>query len=177
MSVLEKKENFVTEMCIRDVCADDAEALVGILNPIIAAGRYTALDTPMTIEAERVFIEEFAAKGIFHVADEGPAGTVVGFQTVEPFATYTHAFDHVGVIATFVDLTQRRRGISTRLFNTTFEVAIRKGYEKLFTFVRADNRAALAAYERQGFGVVGMAQKHAKFGDRYVDEIMIEKFL
>jgi L-amino acid N-acyltransferase YncA len=102
---------------------------------------------------------------------------LLGFQVVEPFATYTHAFDHVGVIGTFVDLAWRRQGIGARLAEATFAAARKKGYEKLFGYVRADNAAALAFYASLGFGVIGTAQRQARIGGRYVDEVLIEAFL
>ncbi len=102
---------------------------------------------------------------------------VVGFQSMEPFASYTHAFDHVGVIGTYVDSSYRRQGVSARLFEATFEAARSKGYIKMFTYVRADNLAALATYLKNGFHIVGTAQKQAKFNETYVDEIIIERFL
>lgn len=167
----------ITPIDVRDVCPDDAGGIVAILNPIIAARIYTVLDTPVTEDEERAFIRQFPARGIFHVAIDTGDETVVGFQSMEPFASYTRAFDHVGVLGTFVDLRRRRQGIATRLFDATFEVAVRKGYEKIFTFVRRDNAAALAAYLARGFRTVGTAEKHAKIDGRYVDEIMIEKIL
>ena len=69
------------------------------------------------------------------------------------------------------------QGVSKKLFQSTFEVAKQKGYEKLFAYVRADNERALAAYMRQGFEMVGTAKKHAKVGGVYIDEVLIEKFL
>ncbi len=165
------------EVLIRDVCPDDAAAVVGILNPIIAAGRYTVLDGPLSPEAERAFIASFPPRGIFHVAESRPGRTVVGLQTMEPLAAYTHAFDHVGVIATYVDLGCRRQGVGRRLFEATVEAARQKGYEKIFTYVRGDNPAALMAYRKYGFRVIGTATRHARIGGRYIDEIMIEKFL
>jgi ribosomal protein S18 acetylase RimI-like enzyme len=96
---------------------------------------------------------------------------------MEPFAAYTHVFDHVGIIATCVDLACRRQGIGRHLFEATFAAARQKGYEKIFTYVRGDNLGALAAYVKCGFRIVGTAQKHAKCGGRYVDEIIIERFL
>jgi RimJ/RimL family protein N-acetyltransferase len=63
------------------------------------------------------------------------------------------------------------------LFKATFEVARCKGYEKIFTYVRGDNPAALATYLSRGFKVVGTAQKHAKVNGKYVDEVLIERFL
>lgn len=164
------------ELLIREVQLDDAEAIVNILNPIIKAGVYTAFDTPFTVEAEREYILHFPQRGVFHVAI-CDREKVVGFQSMEPFATYTYAFDHVGVLGTYVDLPYRRQGIARKLFTATFEAARLKGYEKLFTFIRADNTAALTTYLNQGFQIVGTAKRHAKINQTYVDEIIVERFL
>jgi L-amino acid N-acyltransferase YncA len=165
------------ELEIREARPDDAEAIVGILNPIIAAGVYTVFDTPFTADAERDYILRFPARGVFLLAVKQPDNQVVGFQSMEPFASYTHAFDHVGGLGTYVDLTCRRQGVASQLFQATFLEAAQKGYEKIFTFVRADNPAALQTYLHQGFRVVGTAHRHARVGGRYIDEIMIEKLL
>ena len=146
---------------IRDVTRDDAEAIAGILNPMIAAGVYTVFDTPVTVEEEREFISHFPERGVFHVAVNPDDRRVVGFQNLEPIATYTHAFDHVGSLATYVDLSFRRKGVASRLFEATFAAAMKKGYEKAFTFVRADNPAALQTYLHHGFRVIGTAARHA----------------
>jgi 8-oxo-dGTP pyrophosphatase MutT (NUDIX family)/L-amino acid N-acyltransferase YncA len=167
----------LADLAVRDVQPDDAEAIVAILNPIIATGAYTAFDAPLTAEAERSYIESLPPRAIFHVAILGADQRIVGFQTMEPFASYTHAFDHVGMLGTFVDLAYRRQGIATRLFAATFEAARRKGYEKAFTYVRADNPAALATYLSQGFRIVGTAQRQVRFGGQYIDEIVIERTL
>ena len=87
------------DLRVREVRPDDAAELTRILNPIIEAGTYTVLDTPLSVEAERRFIESFPARGIFHVAEDGDGGALVGFQDVSPFADYTRAFESVDVIA------------------------------------------------------------------------------
>lgn len=165
------------DIVVREAKPDDAEAIAAILNPAIESGRYTVLDRPVTAVEEREFIRNFPQRGILHVAEDRQSGRLVGFQTVEPFATYTRAFDHVAVIATCVALEHRRQGIGTQLFAATFAAARGKGYEKMFTYVRSDNPAALVAYQKQGFRIVGTAVKHAKLAGRYVDEIVIEKLL
>ena len=161
----------------REVRAGDAEAIVGILNPIIAAGVFTVFDAPFTVEAERTYLATFPARGVFQVAVRESDGQMVGFQSMEPFASYTRAFDHVGVLGTYVAADSRRQGVATRLFAATFGAAIEKGYEKIFTYVRTDNDIALRTYLRQGFQVVGTARRHARLGERYIDEIVIEKML
>jgi L-amino acid N-acyltransferase YncA len=164
-------------MLIREVHPDDAEAIAGVLNRIIEARVYTVLDTPFTIAEERRFIEAFPARGTFLVAVSADGQKVVGFQNVEPFATYTHAFDHVGLIGTFVDLDFRRRGISGQLFQATFTAAWRQGFRKLLAYIRADNPGAKVSYAAQGFRIVGTARDQARIGDRFVDEIIVEKML
>ncbi len=154
----------------------DAAAILAVLNPIIEARSYTVLDTVFTLDEERAFIDAFPTRGVFHVA-EGEGGDVVGFQTVEPFATYTHAFDHVGVIGTYVRLDCRREGVGRALFDATFAAARALGYEKLFTFIRKDNSGARAAYGARGFREIGVASRQAKVDGVYIDEIMVEAFL
>jgi L-amino acid N-acyltransferase YncA len=162
---------------IRDARESDAEEIAGILNSIIALRTYTAFDTPVTIGEQRRFIRNFPVRGIFHVAVDSSLEQLVGFQDVSPFADYTHAFDHVGVIGTYVALDRHRQGIAARMFAATFDAGRRKGYEKIFSYVRADNAAGLRAYLGQGFRIVGRAERHAKIDGRYIDEIVIEKLL
>jgi L-amino acid N-acyltransferase YncA len=146
------------------------------MNPIIAAGAWTALDSLLTEDDERRYIAGFPSRGLFLVA-VADGGRVVGLQSVEPFDASSRAFDHVGVIGTFVDLGWHRRGVASRLFAATFAAAPGKGYEKLFTYIRADNAAALAVYARHGFEVVGTARRHARIAGRSIDEIVVERFL
>ena len=163
-------------MCIRDISPNDAEAVVDLLNPIIAAKRYTVLTTPLSVQAEREFIEKFPERGIFHVATRKEDERIVGMQNVAPLSALP-ALGHVGEIGTFVSLTSLRQGVARQLFQATFLAAKRKGYEKLFTFVRADNPTALKTYLNQGFRVVGVAERHAKVRSVYIDETVIEKWL
>ncbi|EHH1246843.1 GNAT family N-acetyltransferase [Vibrio parahaemolyticus] len=164
-------------LVVRQVTSGDAEGITNVLNPIIVEGLYTVLDTTFTAEEEKEFIAHFPERGVFTVALSESDSKVIGFQNIEPFAQYTKAFDHVGIIGTFVSEDSRDKGVSKELFNSTFEVAKQKGYEKLFAYVRSDNERALAAYLRQGFEIVGTAKKHAKVRGEYVDEVLIEKFL
>lgn len=165
------------KLLIRPAQPEDAAAIVTIFNPIIETGKYTVFDSQFTVETERDYITNFPARGIFHVAVRQEDNKIVGFQSLEPLATYTHAFDHVGTIGTYVDLAERQQGIAGHLFAATFEAARQKGYEKLFTFIRADNPAALATYQRQGFQIIGTAHRQAKINGTYIDELMVEKFL
>ena len=163
------------DLSIRDVEAADAAAVCAVINPIIEARAYTVFDAPFTVDAEREYIVRFPARGVWKLALDGER--VVGFQVLEPLATYTRALDHVGSMGTYVDLSLRRHGVAKALFAATLAAARSKGYEKIFTFVRADNPAALAAYRAHGFETIGTARRHARIDGRYVDEWLIERQL
>ncbi len=165
------------ELLIRVATVDDAAAVLDVLNPIIETGRYTAFDTPFGLEEERAFIANLPERGIFHVAERVNDRRILGFQTLTPFADYTHAFDHVGVMGTFVGLAHHRQGIAARLFDATSRAARATGYSKIFAFIRADNEAGLAAYRGQGFRTVGAAERQALINGHYIDEIIVEKWI
>lgn len=163
---------------IRPVDIDDAEQVLAILNPVIAEGRYSVFDKQLTIETERDYIRNLPNRGTFLVAVDENTDHVVGFQVLEAFeAAYTGAFDHVGVMGTYVAEGYRRQGVASALFPESFAAARQAGFEKISTYVRADNPAALAAYRAHGFSIVGTAKSHAKLNDRYIDEILIEREL
>ncbi len=161
---------------VRRVELGDAAALVAILNPIIAARTYTVLDEPLTVAAEAEYVRGFPARGVFVVAESRRDG-VVAMQSIEPFADYTAALRHVGVVGTFVALEARRRGLGGLLCAASVPLARAKGYRKVFTYVRADNPAALTFYAGQGFSIVGTATAHALIDGVFVDEVIIEREL
>lgn len=165
------------DLLVREAKPDDAAGIVAIFNPIIETGLYTAFDAPFSVEAERRYITGLSERAIFHVAVRASAETIVGFQSLEPFATYTRATDHVGVLGTYVDLAHRRQGVAKCLFQATFRAARAKGYEKVLTYIRTDNPSAMSTYLSQGFRIVGTAERQVKLRGTYVDAVIVERFL
>ncbi|MBI3039252.1 GNAT family N-acetyltransferase [bacterium] len=132
---------------VREVQIGDSEPICGILNRIIAKGNFTVIDGPISIESQAEYIRNYPHRGIFNVALCAKRMIVIGFQSVDCLA------------------------------NKTFKMAREKGFEKIFTYVRADNIGAIAWYLKMGFRVIGTALRQAKIGEKYCDEIIIEKFL
>jgi len=69
----------ITDLSIRDVTPADADAIVAILNPIIAARVYTVFDAPFSVEAERDYIMRLPPRGIWKVAVRDTDQRLVGF--------------------------------------------------------------------------------------------------
>ena len=164
-------------LLIREVRPDDAQAILNILNPIIESGAYSALDTPFTVEAEQEFIHRFPQRGVFHLAEESREKRVVGFQTLEPFATYTRAFDHVGVVATFVELACRGRGVGRYLAKASFEQARTQRVREAIHFCTSRQSRCTAVLQQARLPGGRNGSEAGKIGGKYVDEVIVERFL
>ena len=107
------------EFSVRPVREEDAASIVGILNPLIQAGTYTAMVEPVSVEEQLDFLRGFPERGVFNVAARDD-GALLGLQDVVPISPGSRAFEHVGVISTFVALGSRGRGIGRKLGEATF---------------------------------------------------------
>jgi L-amino acid N-acyltransferase YncA len=167
----------VQSLLIREVTVDDAEAVAGVLNEAIVDGRFSLLDTPFSVQAERAYIAGFSPRGIFSVVELRDE-SIVAFQSLEPFSQYaTHEHDHVLTMGTYVRVGFRRRGIASRLAASSFATARALGFEKIFTDIRADNLPSLAFHLVLGFTIAGTARRQARVGGRYLDVVFVERFL
>jgi L-amino acid N-acyltransferase YncA len=163
------------EDTIRPVRRDDigdAAGLAGVLNGIIAEGRYTALTGHWTPEAELAFLQSLGPRSEIFVAVVG--GHIVGFQVIEPFAAYTTAMDHVAILGTYVQRDFRGRGLGQRLAQATFQFAREQGFEKIVIYVLAHNEGGLAYYRRLGFVERGVLVRQTKLDGVYYDEVFME---
>ncbi len=165
------------EFSIRMVRAEDAESIVELLNPIIQAGTYTIMDEQPSVDDQIDFMRGFPKRGVFNVAVCNDSQKVLGLQDVQPISTGVSAFRHFGEISTFVSLASHRNGIGGSLSHATFIRAKEQGFLKLSATIRADNPQAALFYQSLGFKVIGTARKHASVVGKYIDEILMEKFI
>lgn len=165
------------EVTVRAVREEDADATADLLNALIRAGTYTALDEALTEAAQRDFIRTFPERGIFNVAVGRDTGAVLGLQDVAPLEASSRVYAHVGVISTFVAPTAHRQGVGRSLSAATFVQAKAHGFTKLSATIRADNPQAVAFYLSQGFSLIGTARRHAYLGGSYTDQVLAEKLL
>lgn len=162
---------------IRRVRKEDAESIVGLLNPIIESGTYTIIDEPCTIEDQGAFIRGLPGRSIYNIAVCPDTGRALGIQDVVPASSETRAYHHVGEISTFVALDMHRRGIGKSLIEATLRDALSQGFLKIMATIRADNPSAISFYRGQGFRMIGTAMKHAYVSGEYIDEVLMERFL
>ncbi|MEP7136645.1 MAG: GNAT family N-acetyltransferase [Chloroflexota bacterium] len=164
------------ELIIRPVREEDAGSIVELLNPIIQAGIYTAMDESFSVTDQLDFMRSFPQRGIYQIALDGATQKILGIQDVLPIST-SNVFRHVGEVSTFVALDAHRQGVGQSLCQATFKAVKVQDFLKLRATVRGDNPYALAFYQSQGFELIGIAKQHAYLRGKYIDEILLEKFL
>jgi len=164
---------------IRQATVRDAQGVVDVINSVIQEGGLTALYPTLTVEQEERFIRGLGPRSAMFVAesDSGTGGSILGLQTVEPFAPYTRAMDHVAVIGTYVRRDYRRQGVGHLLFDRTLALARERGYEKIVLYVRAGNTSAIAFYREMGFVPKLVLERQIKIEGEYDDEVLMELFI
>ncbi len=160
---------------IRPATLDDAEEVLEVLNSVVQERKHSSFDRMLALEEERHFIASLGDRSDLLVAELD--GRIVGFQSIEPFATYTSAMDHVGIMGTFVHADFRGQGIGSQLAEASFKFAQEKGYEKAVIYVRASNEVAQKFYQKLGFVPKGTLEKQVKIDGKYDDEVFMEIFL
>lgn len=161
-------------IAIRTARVEDARAIATVINEVVVEGRYTSLRT-FTPEEEADFIASMKPREAIFVAEED--GEILGFQGISEFANWSNAMAHVANILTFVRRKHRRLGIGRMLAERTLAFAREHGYEKVSTYIIADNTPAVAFYEDLGFRPVGTWTRQVKLDDGYHDDLIVELFL
>ena len=104
-------------------------------------------------------------------------GETVGVQSIGLFTDYADSVRHVATMGTWLRRDFRGRGIGRLLAEESFKFARSVGYMKIVIQVLADNESALRFYRKLGFKDIGIARQHVRLGDKFHDEVYLEKFL
>jgi ribosomal protein S18 acetylase RimI-like enzyme len=159
----------------RRATPEDAAALSAIWEVVCEERVHTAVTRPFTPQQEQAYIRSLSDREGIFVAEVD--GSIVGFQSLDLWADYSDAFDHVGILGTIILPEWRRQGIGRRLAGHVLAHARANGFEKLVVYVRAGNAGARAFYESLDFVSKGVLERQVKIDGQYEDEVFMELFL
>lgn len=144
----------------------DAAAICAVINPLIERGGTTANETPWTEDYVRDMLTGFGSRDFCHVAED--AERVLGFQYVE---AHPDLDPDTGDIASFAAIDAAGRGVGKALAAATIAEAKRRGWAKLFAYIRADNTGGLAYYESIGFRTEWVDEKRPLKSGALIDRV------
>jgi phosphinothricin acetyltransferase len=160
---------------VRNACADDVPAILGIYNDVIATSTAVYRDDPATIDDR---LQWFHARidqsyPVLVAADDSG---ILGFASYGDFRAwpgYRFSVEHT----VHVRGDQRGRGVGTMLMQSLIERAIAQEKHVMIGGVDADNEASLRFHDRLGFiRAARLRQVGFKFG-RWLDLIFVQRLL
>ena len=162
-------------MILRHALAQDAGAVATIWNPVIRETAATFTTQEKTIVGLTADFAARAAEGkAFLLAEE--AGQLLGFATYFQFRNgpgYARTMEHTIVLAP----SARGRGVGRHLMAALEDHARAGGAHTLWAGVSGENPAGLAFHRAIGFAEVArLPQVGHKFG-RWIDLVLMQKFL
>jgi len=154
----------------------DAGAVAAIWNPMIRDTAVTFNSAPKTVEGLRAQFAACAAEGRPFLLAEETGGAVVGFATYGRFRAgpgYAHTMEHTVIVSQQA----HGHGVGRALMAALCEHARAAEVHSLIAAVSAENPGAVAFHEAQGFArVARLPQVGRKFG-RWMDLVLLQKFL
>ena len=161
-------------MQVRPAVPDDIPALLALWNPVIRDTTVTFSSEEKTVETLGSMIAERRAAGWdFFVAE---VGGLIGFATYSQFRGgngYVHAMEHTIILAPGA----WGKGIGRALMARVEDHARQGGAHLLVAGVSGENAVGIAFHDRIGFATVGrIPEAGRKFG-RWLDLVLMTKFL
>jgi putative acetyltransferase len=163
----------LANILIRKATADDAKRVAGVMNSVIAEGKYTIFDRPFSEEEERGFISSLGNRSALFIAEIGDK--IAGIQSIDLFSALADSVSHVATMGTWLRSDFRGQGIGKLLAKESFSFARSHGYRKVVIQVLADNERALCFYRSLGFREIGIAKDHVRLAGTFHDEVYLEK--
>ncbi len=163
------------EYRIRRANLEDLPSITEIYNQGIEDGIAT-LETDLRDEEERKawFLSRGDRHGVLVICDE--SGTVSGWASLNVFNIRV-CYDGVADVSIYIRRDLRGQGLGKRLLDALSEEAKAQGFHKLVLAALNENAAGKKLYHFIGFREVGVYLKHGFRGGKWLDVVVMEKFL
>ncbi|MFL6203729.1 MAG: GNAT family N-acetyltransferase [Acidimicrobiales bacterium] len=161
-------------MHVRLATLDDAEPIRQIYNLEVMTSTATFDLVPRSLEDQRAWLAERSGARAVLVAEAG--GEVCGFGSLSPWrdrpAYATTVEDSV-----YVHRDHHRRGIGRLLLEELVATATRHGFHACMARIVGGHEASIALHQRCGFEVVGTEREVGRKLGRWLDVVVMERFL
>jgi ribosomal protein S18 acetylase RimI-like enzyme len=163
------------EADVREARDEDFPSIWKIFRKVVSEGEYTpTIRSENTPDGHENSLQEDDKKKFITVLCE-IEGQVVGYATVEE--SMWDLSRHAGEFGIAVLPQFRGNGIGSALLDSVLGVASDKGFKKVNLSVFHTNKHAINLYKRFGFKKVGRKSKQFYLKGKYIDEILMEKFI
>ena len=160
---------------IRPARPDDAAGILAILNPIIAETTITFSPNRLSESDFQDALSENKNQGAPYLVAED-CGVIAGYAKYGPFRA-GEGYARIVEITVHVTPTARGKGLGRRLVDALNDHARAAGIRSLIAGISSENVSAVEFHKKLGFEHVGLVQQAGyKFG-RFIDLVLMQKFV
>lgn len=163
------------EALIREAKEEDFTSIWKIFRKVVSEGEYTSTIRLETSQDNYEHSDEEDDQKKFITVLCEIEQQIVGYATVEE--SIWELSRHAGELGIAVLPQFRGVGVGSALLGSVLRVASEKGFKKVNLSVFNTNKNAMNLYKRFGFKKVGEKKKQFYLQGKYIDEIIMEKFL
>jgi RimJ/RimL family protein N-acetyltransferase len=159
---------------VRRVTRRDIGGIVRLWQAVADERRYIATDR-VTVEQKNRWIRSLHDRGVLWVLAE-MEGELVGSLSLARHRD-SEKTKHVRDLAMGVAREYRGLGVGTALVDYAVRWARQRKVKKIVLSVFSTNRKAISLYEKFGFATEGTRKEQFLIHGKYVDEIMMARFM
>lgn len=152
------------------VATDDAE----LLRIDLATRTPDVTPAPEPPDGQPFFTERVQPKDVLVAMHDGAIAAWAGLGQVIPLPSHQHVLEIRGFA---VDPAVHRQGVGRALIEGTLAEAWRRGARKVSLRVLSSNAGGRKFYESCGFVVEGVLRDEFLLDGRYVDDVLMARFL
>jgi len=165
----------MSAVSLRAALPDDAEAIAAIYNHEVEHSTATFDLVPRSVETQRQWIADRTGAFSAIVAVDASHG-VVGFAALSTYrdrAGYRTTVEN----SVYVHRDYQRRGVGKLLLSALLDVARDSGFHTVIARIDSQSSGSLALHESLGFIVVGVERQIGRKFGRWLDSLIVQKFL
>ncbi len=166
-------------LVIQPACTQDAQALLDFLETVTGETEMLAAgpgEMGLGLPEEEAFIERVASTPNAVLLQGSAEGEVVSVASLEPGARPRAR--HTAELGISVKKAFWGQGVGAAMMEALLNWATENSsLSHIHLGLRVDNKTAFRLYRRYGFTACGIRRKFLRVGQRYYDELLMEKIL
>ena len=162
-------------VAVRPAAPDDLPGILAIYNGVIATSTAVFAHEPVALADRRQWFEARRALGYPVLVADGPDG-IAGFASFGDFRAwpgYRHTVEH----SVHVRADRRGGGVGQALVRALFPLAAALDKHVMVGGVDAANEGSLRFHERLGFERAGLLRQVGRKFDRWLDLVLLQRFI
>ena len=168
-------ESQTTAISIRDMTDADLPAVLEIFNREVVESPYLYVETPLTIDDRRRWLNEHYAASLPVLVAADPTH-IFGYVSLSPYRP-SSGYRFTGEVSVYVARFAQRRGIAGRLLSALFDEARARDLHVLVASIDWENAPSIALFSRLGFAEAARLREVGRKFDRWRTQLLLAQTL